>query len=184
MNIWSAPTRPAGGGRPTRAVPSNATRPGSDQRPTFSISFEDIVVSARQDLFALRTSNRGISGLVEWGITRKSPLGFNEGEMLTITERSESLGPSGGANITPRIMQDGQAISNMFGIRNALNPQVSTRLERTVVWDTQQPSIGREYLGDIRNENTKFSWLILRLEEAPITPITLSGYLIYSSFGR
>lgn len=151
--------------------------------------FQDIAVSAAQDLFEIAAPADAVVVVHEWGVFQTSDLGDAAEEILRL-EEVRGVGAvasgAGGAAVTPQPISDGDTA---FG--GTVERNNTTRLAAgTGTLETLRPHgvnvrIPHEkvYTPEQRPQISPGQFWTLGLVAAPVDALQLSGYVIFEEIG-
>lgn len=150
----------------------------------YSVTFEEVVVSASQDLFTLRSPVDGVLFLNSVSISQSSDPGDTESEMLNIVYHRPASQGSGGTTIDDGIpLQTGDLTPGMIGhtftawINNTTQATKGTVLRsenfNVLAGYSWRPSLPERI---VLKSNSVF--LAISLETTPSDSLTLSGTIV------
>jgi len=152
----------------------------------YSANFQNVVVSAAQDIFQLLTPSGSSLSILEFGVYRVSALAPGTDEILSLREAVYTGGADGSGGSTASIsgMHAGDIASSTIVETN--NTTVTTGTEsihRVYGWDTLYSGFEKVHTPDAVAITPRLSRWALRLSAAPVAPLTLSGYVIFNQIG-
>jgi len=139
--------------------------------------FEEVAVTAKQDLFEIINTPSVRSKLISLSITQSSDAGDTEAEMASVLiHRSTSPG-SGGALITPSPLNHDQAFSGQVYTNNTTQGG-----EGTKVWANSfniMNGLEKYFEPEERIVIPVAGHLVVELQANPTDSLTMSGYIVF-----
>jgi hypothetical protein len=145
----------------------------------YSAAFEEVSVSAIQDLFELNAPSNAVVVLHGLHITQSSDIGF---EQLNVLIHRGATSGSGGSSITARPLEAGDGSFN--GSVEANNTTQST--EGTILHSqcfSIQGGCDWDFLPECRPVISPSGRLIIELQTAPADALTMSGTIYFEEIG-
>ena len=156
---------------------------------TFTANFEDVAVTAAQDLFEIAAPSTGIVMILEWQIFQSTDVGDTAEEILEIeTVRGDGsvTSGSGGSTVTPQPIDNGDGASG-----STVEANNTTRMAagagtldvlRKYGWNVRIP-MECIYIPETRPIITPGDRWTLSLNDAPADSLTMSGSITFVEIG-
>lgn len=152
-------------------------------------NFEDIAVTAAQDLFEIAAPSTGIVVVHKWSLFQTTDVGDAAEEILELeTVRGDGTvtSGSGGASVTPEPIDNGDGAAGSTVERNnttrmAVGTGTLDLLEK-YGWNVRIPT-EVIYIPELRPVITPSDRWTLSLNDAPADSITCSGMVVFEEIG-
>jgi len=148
----------------------------------YSAVFEQVAVSAAQDLFEINAPADAVVVLHSCVITQSSDAGDSEAEMLPVLFHLGSTSGSGGSAVTPRPLELGDAAFG--GTVEANNTSQSTEGNQLHA-EAFNVQVGFYYIPTPESRITisPSDRLIIELQSAPSDALTMNGTIVIEEIG-
>ena len=149
----------------------------------YTASFDNIVVSAAQDVFEINAPADAIVDVLAAYLGQSSDYGDSEAEGLRVTiEKSTGLTGSGGAAVTPETHEGGDSAFGGTVERNNTTRATTRAIKHEDVFNIQ---VGWEYRPTFEERITisPGARLLISLPGAPNDPVNMSGSVVLEERG-
>jgi hypothetical protein len=144
--------------------------------------FEEVAVTAVQDLFELVAPADSSVEVHMWGISQSSDAGDSESEQLNVLVHRGTATGSGGSSVTPEPRSEGDAAFG--GTVEANNTTQSVEAEFIGAHNFNiMAGIDVVYPPELRPIVSPSQLFIVELQTTPADSLTMSGYLYFEEIG-
>lgn len=155
----------------------------------YTAVFEDITITAAQDLFEIAAPSTGIVKIIKWSVFQTTDVGDTEEEILEIeTVRGDGTvtSGSGGAAVTPQPIDNGDGAAGSTVERNNTTRMVvgtgTLDLLEKYGFNVRMP-IEMVYTPEEQPVVSPSDRWTLSLNDAPADSITCSGMVVFEEIG-
>lgn len=155
----------------------------------YTAQFNEVAVTAAQDLFEIAAPSTGIVIIHEWSISQNTDYGDAQDEVLRIEEvRGDGTvaSGSGGSTVTPQPNDNGDgAASSTVEANNTTRMAVGTGvldILRQYGWNVRV-GLEKVYTPETRPVIAPSDRWTLSLDDTPADSITISGHVIFEEIG-
>lgn len=156
---------------------------------TFVATFEDVAITAAQDLFEIAAPATGVVMILDWGVFQTTDLGDAAEEILHLQEvRGDGTvtSGSGGTTVTPQPLDNGSGTAGAtVEANNTTRMAVGTGVLDIIKpegWNVRIP-FEKVYIPELRPIVTPSDRWTIALDEAPADSLTCHGWVTFVEIG-